>query len=237
MITDDVPDIPKTRVFDPTRHGFNPLKDLDYKGARELAAVPYVISPQGENTLTVRNGKRALLQALLQTKKTAKWKGKTEKRAFTRFDQITGDEEVTGMISDILASPLLRRVLCEPSDFHFNPKFKIIARINRAELGEFDSLVLGLLLMSHYKGQLVIPDFGFYGRDVHTNLIREGRLIAGVNYLSELPDKLRKAALLIPDKIPSGATFEDAVVLANYLEKNPPHTDGYDTFIKAAMRG
>jgi hypothetical protein len=33
--------------------------------------------------------------------------------------------------------------------------------------------------MSYYKGQLVIPDFGFYGRDIHSRLIREERLIAG----------------------------------------------------------
>jgi hypothetical protein len=56
-----------------------------------------------------------------------------------------------------------------------------MARINRAELGDFDALVLGLLLMGHFKGQLVVPDLGFYGRDAHVSLVREERLIGGVN--------------------------------------------------------
>ena len=61
MIADKVPDVPRARVFDPHKHCFNPLKDIDYKKAREIADVLYTIAPQGENTLTVRNGKRALL--------------------------------------------------------------------------------------------------------------------------------------------------------------------------------
>jgi hypothetical protein len=65
-IDDEVIEHPKGRVFDPMKHCFNPLKDLDYKRARELAKLFYTISPQGENTLTVRNGKRALLKALMK---------------------------------------------------------------------------------------------------------------------------------------------------------------------------
>jgi hypothetical protein len=45
---------------------------------------------------------------------------------------------------------------------------------------------IGLLLIAQFKGQLVIPSFGFYGRDAHVNLIEEDRLIAGVNTLGEL---------------------------------------------------
>jgi hypothetical protein len=40
----------------------------------------------------------------------------------------------------------------------------------------------GLLLMAHFKGQLVVPNFGFYGRDLHQACIREDRLIAGANF-------------------------------------------------------
>jgi hypothetical protein len=71
-IHDEVPDISRARVFDPAKHSFNPLKDMNYKKARALADVLYTISPQGENTLTVRNGKRALLKADLPPKK---WTG------------------------------------------------------------------------------------------------------------------------------------------------------------------
>jgi len=49
-IDDEVIEHPKGRVFDPMNHCFNPLKDLDYKRARELA----------------KNGKPALLKALMK---------------------------------------------------------------------------------------------------------------------------------------------------------------------------
>jgi hypothetical protein len=97
---------------------------------------------------------------------------------------------------------------------------------NRVELGDFDALVLGLLLMSHFDGQLVVPDFGFYGRDIHSRLIREERLIAEVNTLNELPPKLRQMALLIRDKQAAGATVEDAEELTRY-ERLPRGTNGF----------
>lgn len=219
FIHDEVPDVPRARIFDPLKHCFNPLKDIDYKKARELADLLYTISPQGENTLTVRNGKRALLKALLGAK---------------RFDRIQGDEEVEGMVGDLLASPLLTRVLCNSTNFSFNPNSVILARINRAELGDFDALVLGLLLTAQYKGQVVIPDFGFYGRDAHIGLVRESRLIAGVNTLAELGPKLRQSVLLIKDKVAAGATAEDAETLAGYA-RLARGTNGFTSFVDAAM--
>jgi hypothetical protein len=82
-------------------------------------------------------GKRALLKALLKAK---------------RLDQVKGDEEVRGMIDDLLVSPVLTRVLCQPTNFSFNSDI-ILAELDRAELGDFDALVLGLFLMAHFKGQ------------------------------------------------------------------------------------
>jgi hypothetical protein len=131
----------------------------------------------------------------------------------------------------------MKRVLCSEADFAFTGRnVKVFARINRAELGEFDALVLGLLLMSHYKGQIVVPDFGFYGREAHVSLIRENRLIAGVNALSELPAKLRQNVLLIKDKGVNGATYEDAQMLANY-KGLVSHTVGHGDFIQDAIGG
>lgn len=111
---------------------------------------------------------------------------------------------------------VLQRVLCNPTNFSFNPRSAIFARLNRVELGDFDALVLGVLLMSHFKGQIVVPDCGFYGRDIHVSLIREERLIAGVNFLDELPEKLRQSCLLIKDKKLTGALVEDAETIARF---------------------
>jgi hypothetical protein len=158
------------------KHSFNPLKGIDYKRARKLAELFYTISPQGDNTLTVRNGKRALLKALLKADR------------LDRVKAAKGDEEVKALMDDILGSPVLRGVLCtDGNDFSFGGhNTKISARINRAELGDFDALVLGLLLMSHAQGQVIVPDLGFYGRDFHSRFICEERLIARVSYLDEL---------------------------------------------------
>jgi hypothetical protein len=41
----------------------------------------------------------------------------------------------------------------------------ILARLNRAELGNFDA---------DLKGQVVVPDFGFYGREGHVSLMSTG---------------------------------------------------------------
>src|SRR5207237_837427 len=80
------------------------------------------------------------------------------------------------------ATTISRSTVFDPVKHRFNPKSMIVARINRAELGDFDALVLGLFLMSHFKGQLVVPDLGFYGRDAHVSLVRQNRLIAGVSF-------------------------------------------------------
>lgn len=224
FIDDQVPKHPKAKVFDPLQHSFNPLRSIDKKTARDLAHVLYTVSPQGDNTLTVRNGRRALAQAFIDAK---------------RLDQLTVEssvkgvkEEVEGMIGELLFTDVMKQVLCSENDFAFTGRnTKVFARINRAELGEFDALVLGLLLMAHYKGQVIVPDLGFYGRDAHVSLVREGRLIAGVDRLGDLPPELRAAVLKIDDKQPKSTTHEDAVELAKTMCKFPPRTNEYIDFI------
>jgi hypothetical protein len=46
FIGDEVIAIPRARIFDPLKHSFNSLKDIDYKKARELANVLHTISPE-----------------------------------------------------------------------------------------------------------------------------------------------------------------------------------------------
>lgn len=228
FISDEVPEVKRARIFDPMLHSFNPLANISYKKAREITDILYTVSPQGENTLTVRNGKRALLKMLLDGPERLD-------KLPTNFSKTeTGPLEAVATVDDILISPVLRRVLCNPTNFSVNPNSKILARIDRAELGDFDATVLGLLLMAHYKGQVVIPDFGFYGRDCHVSLIREERLIAGCNFLGELPPKLRQAALLIDDKVPRGTTGEDAETLAQY-KGLLPRTVAFNDFVQGAI--
>jgi hypothetical protein len=122
------PTTPKAKIFDPLKHSFNPLKNIDRKTARELAEVLYTTSAQGENTLTVRNGRRALAQAL---------------SAGTRFDKLNVrsdikgvKEEVEGMLAELLFTDVVRNAVCSQNDFPFiGRNTNVFARINRAELG------------------------------------------------------------------------------------------------------
>src|SRR5205085_127629 len=139
------------------------------------------------------------------------------------------DADALATISEVLFSPVLSQVLCNPTNFSF--KSSVIARINRAELGDFDAFVLALLLIGQTKGQVIVPDFGFYGRPLHASLIRENRLTAGVNTLVELPLQLRQAVLTIKDKQGSGCTYEDALVLATYAGLIPG-VSNHTTFVE-----
>jgi hypothetical protein len=173
-------------VFDPTVHGFNPLP-LQYRGARELAETVY--GSEGRETLTVRNGKRALTKALINSK---------------RLDALqTDDEEALATVNDLLLSPVLRSVLCSGKTYNFRSR-PIVARINRAELGDFDAFVLSSLLIRQFKGQIILPDAGFYLRPFHASLIRENRLMAGVNTLSELDKSGLRDMCLLMDKMGQG---------------------------------
>ena len=217
-------------VFDPLKHSFNPLKNIEYKKAREIADILYTVFPQGENTLTVRNGKRALLKLLMEKPK------RLDALPPSHDKRDDAADEARSAVADILMSPVLQKALCNtsPPAFSFNPRSIILARINRAELGDLDSLVLGLFLMAQFDGQIVCPDFGFYGRECHTRLIREERLIAGVNVLGELSPKLRQNVLLVRDKVASGTTVDDAETLAEY-ERLARNTNGFNDYVGAAI--
>lgn len=205
LIDDEVPKIKQwrnPRYFDVDKHSFNPLQGIDETRARELAELLYTIYPQGQNTLTVRNGRWDLAPALKNAK---------------RLDLVEGKEEVQGLMGDVLFSPLLRKVLCSSVNFTFNPNVPNLVRLNRAEIGEFNALVIGLFMLSEFDGQCIVPDGGFYLRDVHTRLIREERLVAGLYNFDELPDKLRKSAWQIADKVFSRASAKDAEEEATLL--------------------
>lgn len=194
-------------VFKPKIHSFNPLDGIDYKGARDFAATIYAASPQGENTLTVRNGKRALARLFLANP--------------TRLDKLPNeDEEATATIQDLLLSPLLKRVLCRNPNFRFEGS--VIAKLDRAVIGDFDAFVLGQLLIGQFKGQVILSDSGFYLRDFNMNLIRQNRLTVGLTSLSELSHTLQQAVLGIKDKTIYRTTMDDAERLVIYTRHANP---------------
>lgn len=203
---------PKAKLFAPSVHSFNPLKGIDYKRARDFADILYSASPQGENTLTVRNGRRALVKLLLAN-------------TTGQLDGITGNAsdpaiaEALATIDDLLVSPVLRSVLCGGGEpFRFGRKQSVVARLDRAELGDFDALILALFLIGQHKGQVILSDGGFYLRPLHMSLMRQDRLTVGLRFLSELPLTLRHAVLAIEDKRLMRLLPDDAETLIGFTE-------------------
>lgn len=205
---------PRAKLFDVARHSFNPLNGIDYKRAREFAATVYTASPEGKDTLTVRNGRRELARMLCVDRPT-------RLDRLTATPTIPGSEEAVAAVSDMLLSPTLKSVLCEGQNFRAF-RGKVVVKLDRAKLGDFDAFVLGSVLIGQSEGQVIVPDFGFYGRDFHTRLIRQGRLIAGLQLLSELPAKLQQAVLSIKNKTVYRTTREDAERLIFYTKHTEP---------------
>jgi len=225
-LIDALPLPPRRKVtyFDASKHHLNPLNGMDYRRAREFVSVMGAVFPEGKDTLTRKNSDFVLLNALL---------GKT-----TRLDKLLKQskdpaaQDAYQKIETLMLSPVLRSVLCRPTNFSL--RGIVLARLDRAVLGDFDAFVLASLLISQFEGQVIVPDFGFYGREHHISLIRQDRLVAGVTTLSELSAPLRQALLTIPEKIASRATYEDAEILARYAGL-VPRSNGHRDFITAAM--
>lgn len=238
-IDDEWPDYePWHLKFDPRKHHFNPLLGIDMKRAKELARVLYSVAPEGSDTLTVRNGRRALARLLLTYKRLDRMERWLEKKG--QDEELSpAHAEVLGMLSEIMFSDVLPQVLCSSrKEFSFNPNTVILARINRQELGDDDALALVFFLLNHYKGQVVVRDFGFYGRNEHIRLIREKRLVAQVDTLEGMPERLVQNLLLMKSKFAKNANFKDAELIARNSGLKPDflrEDNEYNKFIKDAM--
>lgn len=229
LLIDDGPmadqlDIPERRAvthFNVQEHTFNPLKDMSYKRARDFVGVLNAVFPEGDNTLTRRYSNFILLKALLARPKSLANLVPASKDTMDAYQQV----------QTLLLSPVLKRVLTNPTNMSF--KGTIIAKLDRAVLGDFDAFVIGNLLASLYDGPVVIPDFGFYACKLHRSLLRQNRLYAGVNSFDEVPE-FRSQLLLIEQKIGRGCTPDDAKMLALYAGILP-NSNAYNDFIQTMI--
>jgi hypothetical protein len=220
---------PQITRFDAEQHRLNPLAGITHRGAKDFISTINAIYPEGENTLTRKNSNYVLLKALLDQPDLldtliAPSEDPAIKDAYQKIDAL-------------LMSPILKTVLLEPTNFSF--KGILIVRLDPAELGEEECFALGQFLIGQYQrhsqGQIIIPDYGLYAALHHTQLIRQGRLVACVNYLDEMPPKIKKL-MLLGDKVPARCTYDDAVVLADYA-RIPKGTTGYTDFLDRAIKG
>ncbi|HEX3861319.1 MAG TPA: hypothetical protein VHY35_06455 [Stellaceae bacterium] len=228
LIEDEPRAASQVRIFDPNIHSFNILEGLNYRRKCDIVETIDALFTRGESTLTKDTGLDFIADALDGATSLETLIEPPDKKS------TTGHIWAYGKINRLMRSPVLRKMLCNETNFSFNPRSKIIARVNRAELGSFDALAVGLFLINQYRGQIIISDFGFYAREMHATLLHEHRLIAGVNFLDELPPKLRSLALLA-DIIPSGARFDDAEELA-HARGHQRGTVAFNDYRDAGMR-
>jgi len=234
LIADTVPEARGAQVFDPQKHDFDALHNLDYRGICDFVDSIDALFPGGETTLTKESGLGYIAQRLTTrlTSLADLIPPPPEKNA------PSGHVWAHEKMQRILLSPVLSRVLCGTEPLSFKPGAVVLARIDRAELGDFDAQTIASFLMMHFPGHIVLPDAGSYLRDMHVSLLRGSRLIAGVDHLAELPEKFRQAALLMSERVPAGALFDDAVTLAKLAGHRPDplrEENLYNKFIDAAM--
>lgn len=214
----------KVTVLDFKRHSLNPLAKMDYRKARALIEIFDAAFPEGANTLTKKNSNFVLLKALLDRPKYLD--------TLIPESREPAEQDAAQKIETLLLSPLIKHFTCNPTNFSLTGT--IVARLNRAELGDFDCLVIGNLLINAYPGNVVVSDYGTYVCPFHLSLIRQERLTVSVPVLDDL--KTLKSAFLLRDITPARTTFDDATVLANASGKAAGTTE-YSDFISAAMGG
>lgn len=239
-LNDEVPQIPRARYFDYRKHSIDLLHNLDYRKACDIVDAFDALFVVTGGTLTESTGLEYLAERLDHIPD-----------AGNMIDFIpppdskspSGHHWAHGKVQRLMRSPVLRKVLTGKPNFALDPTKRTFARLNRAELGDFDARALAYFLIALFPGTVIIPDFGFYGRTTHIRLIRENRLIAGVRSLKRIerndPD-LHDELLLIENKVIKGALYPDAVTLADYSEtasgaRLEEDTVGYNEFLKDAM--
>lgn len=214
----------RAKRFDVSKHSLNPLKDMDEHKAMSFIAVLDGAFPEGENTLTRRYSNHVMLKRLLDKP------GKLADLIVPTKDPY--ERDANEKIERLLLSDTLRPVLNSSLSFTFGRR--TIARLNRAEIGDFNCFVLGNFLMAQYAGPIVVADFGFYATAAHKRLIRQDRLFAGLRSIEDVP-KLRNDLLMIPTKIARKCTPDDAAILAVFAG-HLPGTEGASTFIQKSIR-
>jgi hypothetical protein len=234
-LAEEVPELPnwrRAKVFDWREHSFDILEGMDYPKAVAFVDALLGLMPGGEATLTKEDAEYVLLEALMSSPRSLETLIPESK------DPVR--EKARRMVGRFLLSPVLRRVFCNPTNFSFKKGSVVFVRLNGAELVDFDRHAIGWMLMAYFGGQIIVEDFGFYGRDAHVRFKREKRLVAGIRKFSEVSKDLQDELLSIPDKVASRVLYGDAVKLAEEagLRPDPLREDNpYNRFIDEAMTG
>lgn len=245
-----LPKHPYTRL-DFRKDALNPLDGIEHTDAGMLKAEYFLellnaAFPAGATTLTKQDANDILLHALVENK------SRTLSRLIPKPNpKDRGAVDAYRTIQTALLYPVLKRVLDRETTVTLDGK--VIVHLDRARMGDRVCFILGNVFISAYPGHVVVPDFPFYAIPSHIQLIRQGRLTAGVDFLSDLDHrlKLRNALLASEQTRPFSygrvqtythhgcrTSYPDAVTLAQYAGLRPEfdHADSaYNAFIEECM--
>jgi hypothetical protein len=224
-----IPEWRRPRLFDPLEHSFNPLADLNYKKRCAIVDIFDALFSRGDSTLTKDTGLDYIAEAMEQKVNTFQDLIELPDRRAS-----PGHQWAYSKVRKILRSPVLSKVFCGTPNFSFKKGSVNQARIDPKEITLFDARVLTYFLIAQFDGQVVIQNYRPYAHEMHATLIEEERFMVGVRTLSQLKG-LQAMAIQQMEREVKGCNHDDAVTIAKYDCRHPPHTEGYDTFIKRVM--
>ena len=116
-------------------------------------------------------------------------------------------------IGTLLMSPMIRNIVGQEVTTFGNASV-IIANLDRAKLGDTTARLLGGLLIARSRGNVVIPDYGFFSAPLP---LPQDRFTVSLNFLDELAPVLRQAILGIDEKYVFKTNKKDAEELLFYV--------------------
>jgi len=128
-------------------------------------------------------------------------------------------------IGELVTSPLVRNILAQPhSTFSLGGGHIVIANLDRTRIGNQTAFLLGSLLLARSRGPVYVNNLGFFATDQLASFFSQGRFTVSLQYLDELPRKLRQEVLAFDDVRAERVNMEDAEVLSFKLGVMNPRT-------------
>jgi hypothetical protein len=117
-------------------------------------------------------------------------------------------------LGTLLMSPMIRNIVGQQRTLFSDKTTVIIANLDRAKLGDITARLLGGLLITRSTGHVVVNDYGFFSAPLP---LPQSRFTVAVNFLDELPQRLRNDVLGIEQKFVFKTHKKDAEELSFYV--------------------
>jgi len=126
-------------------------------------------------------------------------------------------------VGKLLMSPTLRNIFGQQfSTFSLSAPKIVIAKLDRAKLGDLTTYLLGSLLIARSVNHTYVHQLGFFSSDHLAAHITRGNFTVTVDFLDQLTPKLRQTVLQFDQKYVFKTNRDDAQELAFYVGSENP---------------